>query len=197
MKVLKKFNKTDEGLRAKALDFFFCLVRSKQNNILPTVIFAVFLTVFSGNAYAVCPVCTIAVGAGVGISRWLGIDDTISGLWIGGLIISSGLWLASWIEKKYKSFKYLDSLSVLAMFLITIVPLSFTDILWHPLNTILGMDKIIFGTILGAFVFTLSVFTDRLLRKTNNEKVYVPFQRVILPLCYLLVGSLIMYLITK
>src|SRR4030042_3141581 len=169
MKVLKQSNKMN-----------------KINKILPAVIFAVFMMVFGGNVYAVCPVCTIAVGAGVGISRWLGIDDTISGLWIGGLIISSGLWLASWIEKKYKSFKYVDSLIFLAMFLFTIVPLSFTDILWHPLNTILGVDKIIFGTVLGAFIFTLSVFTDRLLRKTNNEKVYVPFQRVILPLCYLL-----------
>jgi len=46
-------------------------------------------------ALAVCPVCSIAVAGGVGLSRWLGIDDTISGIWIGGLIIS----LAIWCEK--------------------------------------------------------------------------------------------------
>jgi len=35
-----------------------------------------------------CPVCTIAVTAGVGLSRWLGVDDLISGLWVGGLLVS-------------------------------------------------------------------------------------------------------------
>ena len=49
---------------------------------------------------AVCPVCTVAVGAGVGISRLIGIDDSITGVWIGGLIISSGLWMGDFIRKK-------------------------------------------------------------------------------------------------
>jgi len=56
--------------------------------------------VFPAKVYAVCPICTVAVGAGLGISRWLGIDDSVTGLWIGGLILSSGLWLADWIGKK-------------------------------------------------------------------------------------------------
>ena len=50
---------------------------------------------------AVCPVCTIAVGASLGLSRWLGVDDTISGLWIGGLIVSTTLWTYSWMKKRH------------------------------------------------------------------------------------------------
>ena len=38
---------------------------------------------FAIPAKAICPVCTVAVGAGIGLSRWLGIDDSITGLWIG------------------------------------------------------------------------------------------------------------------
>ena len=34
-------------------------------------------------AQAVCPVCIVAVGAGLGLSEYLGIDDTIAGVWIG------------------------------------------------------------------------------------------------------------------
>jgi hypothetical protein len=34
----------------------------------------------------VCPVCTIAVAGGVGLCRYLGIDDLISGSWIGALL---------------------------------------------------------------------------------------------------------------
>lgn len=37
----------------------------------------------TAKAQAVCPVCTVAVGTGVGLSRWLGVDDTITGLWLG------------------------------------------------------------------------------------------------------------------
>ncbi|MBU2577676.1 hypothetical protein KKA69_02480 [Patescibacteria group bacterium] len=61
-------------------------------------IFILVLFFISGPVFqveAVYPVCTITVGAGLGISRWLGIDDSIPGLWIGGLILSSGLWLAA------------------------------------------------------------------------------------------------------
>ncbi|HRZ29924.1 MAG TPA: hypothetical protein P5052_04275 [Candidatus Paceibacterota bacterium] len=29
---------------------------------------------------AVCPVCTVAIASGVGLCRYLGIDDLISGL---------------------------------------------------------------------------------------------------------------------
>jgi hypothetical protein len=36
----------------------------------------------------VCPVCTIAVAGGVGLCRYLGIDDLISGAWIGALLFS-------------------------------------------------------------------------------------------------------------
>ena len=54
---------------------------------------------------AFCPVCTVAVGAGLGLARWLRIDDTISGLWIGGLTISMIMWTLSWLAKKNINFK--------------------------------------------------------------------------------------------
>ena len=46
-----------------------------------------------------CPVCAVAVGVGLGLSRWLKIDDAISGLWIGALIVSLSFILAKWTKK--------------------------------------------------------------------------------------------------
>ena len=57
-------------------------------------------------AEAVCPLCTIAVAGGVGFSRWIGIDDTISGLWIGALTLSMALWNINWFDKKKIHFKF-------------------------------------------------------------------------------------------
>ena len=74
-------------------------------------------------AHAVCPICTVAVGAGLGISRWLGIDDSVTGVWIGGLILSSGLWLADWIGKKGWRVPYKEAVSVGLFFLFVIPPL--------------------------------------------------------------------------
>jgi len=54
----------------------------------------------SAKAFAICPVCTIAIGAGLGLSRWLGVDDVISGIWIGGLLVSTSLWTVNWLRSK-------------------------------------------------------------------------------------------------
>jgi len=41
--------------------------------------FAFFSTV---PAWAQCPVCTVAIGGSVLLSRYLGIDDLIIGIWV-------------------------------------------------------------------------------------------------------------------
>jgi len=75
--------------------------RVKKISIYLLSVFAISF-LFTQKALAVCPICTLAVGAGVGLSRWLGIDDTISGLWVGGLIVSLIYWTIDWLgEEKY------------------------------------------------------------------------------------------------
>src|SRR4030065_1479618 len=74
-------------------------------------------------AHAVCPVCTVAVGAGLGLAEWLGIDDMISGLWIGALIVSMSLWTINWLNKKEIRFKGRKILVVLGYYFLIIGPL--------------------------------------------------------------------------
>ena len=159
-------------------------------------IFTIFASlVLYSSVRAICPVCTIAVCFGVGLSRWLKIDDSISGLWIGGLIISLILWFLNWLNKKQINFKFKKILVTILFYLIIVAPLYFSDIMGNPLNKFLGIDKLLFGIIAGSLVFLISVLLHNLLKKKNQGKSFFPFQKVVLPILFLAITSLIFYII--
>lgn len=163
--------------------------------------FALFLSLFlfgiliAGTAQAVCPVCTVAVVAGVGLSRWLGVDDSISGLWIGGLIISMSAWTLIWLNKKKINFIFRGTIIYLGFFVLTILPLYYTNIMGHPLNKLWGIDKILLGTIVGMAVFAIGTWIHKLFKDKNNGKSYFPYQKIVFPISSLIIVSLIFYLI--
>src|SRR4030042_718567 len=103
-----------------------------------TILSAIFLLVFPLKVLAVCPVCTVAVVAGLGLSRWLGVDDTVPGIWIGGIILSASFWFASWLKKKNITFPYLTVISAAIMYAFVLLPLKFAKIIGHPFNTLWG-----------------------------------------------------------
>lgn len=45
--------------------------------------------------------------------------------------------------------------------------------------------------LIGLFTVFLSLLTDKLLRKINHGKVFFPYQKIVIPLVYLLVITLI------
>ncbi len=158
--------------------------------ILPVFFALIFL--LPKVVHAVCPVCTIAVAAGLGLSRWLGIDDLITGLWIGGLLVSLTIWTEDWLtKKKFWPVKYRWIATLLAYYALVIIPLYFTSIIGHPLNTLLGVDKLFFGSVLGGLVFYwLGVWAYQQW-KTRRGSACFPFQKVVMPLAALLALSLI------
>lgn len=155
------------------------------------------LSLFIQKTYAVCPVCTVAVGAGVGLSRWLGIDDTITGLWVGGLIVSLIIWTISYLEKKKIQFFAQRFLVVLGYYLLVLMPLYWTEILGHPYNKLWGVDKLFLGIALGSVVLALSAWGYFKLKEKNNGRPYFPFQKVIMPVGALLILSIIFYFLTR
>lgn len=146
-------------------------------------------------AQAFCPVCTIAVGAGVGLAQWLGIDDTISGVWVGGLIVALIMWAIDWLDKKGINFKFRTAIVSVIFYVVTVLPLYFTGIIGHPLNRILNMDKLIIGIIVGTVAFLAGVWIDSSISKDNSNKNYFPFQKVTITLVMLLFASFLFYLI--
>jgi len=146
---------------------------------------------------AVCPICTIAVGVGLGLSRYLGVDDTISGLWIGAITVSVSLWTINWLNKKNWRFKGRKILTFVVWYALIVLPLFFTNIVGHPLNKIWGIDKLLLGIIFGSIIFATNALWYEYLKKKNNGKALFPFQKITMPVVSLALGSGIFYFLTK
>jgi len=167
-------------------------------------LFSLF-TVFALGArvtFAVCPICTLAVGAGVGLSRWLGIDDTVSGVWVGGLVVSLILWTENWLDKKNIRFRLRFLLNALFYYLIVVLPLYFTGIIGHPNNKLLcfcglNIDKLLFGIIAGSIGFFFGASFYNYLKEKNDNRAYFPFQKVVMPIGVLVILSVLFYYLTK
>jgi hypothetical protein len=150
-------------------------------------------------ARAICPVCVIAVGAGLGLSEYLGIDDTIAGLWIGGLLVSMIIWTIDWIERKdYKlGNKDLRDITITVLYYgLTFWPLWAKNLIGHPSNRLWGVDKLILGTIFGSLLFLAAASWYKKIKKRLGHAQF-PFQKVAMPVGALLLGSLAFYLLTK
>jgi len=168
----------------------------KINNVI-LLTFLLFLISLK-QVFAVCPVCTVAVGAGVGLSRWLQIDDLITGLWIGGLISSLIIWTLNFLKNKNINFKGKTIITILSYYLLLILPLYFSNIIGHPLNTfIFGIDKLLFGIILGSISFYTGANYYEYLKERNKGRAYFPFQKVVMPTIPLIVLSIFFYFLTK
>ncbi len=150
-----------------------------------------------GSAYAICPICTIAVGAGVGLSRWLGVDDTISGLWIGGLAISISLWTITWLNNKNIRFFGRKPLIFIIYYLLILMPFYSTDIIGHPLNTLWGYDKLLLGITIGSIFFFAFSLWYLLIKNKNNGHAYFPFQKIVMPIAPLIILTILFYFITR
>ena len=148
-------------------------------------------------ALAVCPVCTLAVGAGVGLSRWLGIDDVITGIWVGALVVSISIWTINWMNKKNYKFKGRKIIITAGYYLVIIAPLYWKGIMGHQFNKILGVDKLLFGIVVGSIIFGGSTWWYEKLKKKNNDKSCFPYQKVVMPVGFLAIFSVFFYFIIR
>ncbi len=165
----------------------------------PIILFFCFLfSLFAATStFAVCPICTFAVGAGIGLAQYFGIDDTITGIWIGGLVVSLIAWTIAWCNKKNIHFHGRKISVTIVYYCTIIVPLYIYGMIGHILNKMWGMDKILLGIIIGSVVFFSGVITSDQLKKKNNDKAYFPFQKVVIPVLPLIILSVIFYHLTK
>lgn len=151
----------------------------------------VFLTLATPTR-AVCPVCTMAIGGGVLLSRYLGVDDLIIGVWVGGLILSLGLWMASYIKKKY--FPEQNWLVLIIFWLVTYLSFKKAGFIGHPGCKIFGYDKMLLGMFFGTLAFLAGYGIELLMRKFNKKnpgKVLFAYQRVAAPLFFLILMTFI------
>jgi len=144
--------------------------------------------------YAQCPVCIVTVGGGMYLAKKLGVDDFLVSLWISGLNTAISFWLAPKFKNKILSNPIILSLIMLGLTLFYFI---YSDQTGSPSNKILGLDKLIFGQILGLLIMFLGIFIDRFSRKLNDGKILFPYQKVVFPVGSLIIFTLLFKLIFK
>jgi len=157
------------------------------------LISCLFLLVLPLSVKAVCPVCSIAVCVSIGLSRWVGVDDVITGLWIGGLNISLIIWTINWLSKKNIRFFCRKLLIIFVYYAATFWSLYKFNFINVPYNKLWGFDKLLLGIIIGSASFLFNARLYKYLKKKNNNKTYFPFQKIIMPVGSLIILSFLFY----
>lgn len=129
---------------------------------------------------AVCPICVVAVGAGFELSRMLGVDDLVSSLWIGAVLSAVSLWTIDWLKRKKWNFAFYKTVTWLVYYVLALAP--------FYLNR-----KILWGAFFGTIIFLGAVWLNNYLKKKNGDKVYFPYQKVVIPFGILIIFSFIFY----
>jgi hypothetical protein len=156
------------------------------------------LLLIPAKALAFCPVCTVAVAAGVGLSRWIGIDDTISGIWVGAFTVSAIAWTVIWLKSRNWKFPGMEVVVALVYYATVLIPFYKTDIISnHPKNMLWGVDKILLGMVIGSFAFLLFYYAYLIVKEKNGGKAHFPFEKIVFVIVPLLILSGIFYFITK
>jgi hypothetical protein len=145
-------------------------------------------------AYAQCPVCIITVGGGMFLADRLGIDDFLVSLWISGLDTAFSFWLAPKIKNRVLGNPVILSILMTAL---TLSYFIFTNQTGGSANKVLGFDKIIFGQVIGLFIWLLGIFVDRYSRKLHGGKILFPYQKVIFPISILLIFTFLFKILFK
>jgi hypothetical protein len=125
--------------------------------------------------------------------RMIGVDDTITGMWYGALIVSSILWTLDWLDKKNIRFGLRKMSVTVLYYLLFVGPVYLFTMVPHS-PKVLFIDRFGLGIILGGLIFLAAVWSDKYLRSINEGKQVVIFQKVIVPLVYLTIASIVSYL---
>src|SRR3972149_10772264 len=69
------------------------------------IIISIVLFGFPPEIQAHCPLCVAGAGIGLTLSRLLGIDDSITGVWLGVFLGAVAFWTQSALGKRKKIFQ--------------------------------------------------------------------------------------------
>lgn len=148
---------------------------------------------FGALANPACPVCTIAVGAGLDIARRLGVPDSIVGLWAGALLTLLGYWTLKFMDKKNWHFWGRDTIVILLS--VAMIGFVYMGVVQYNPTSICGMftmDPVLFGTICGALIFIGTGKLYQWMKNKNGGHAHFPFEKVVLPIVALAIASWLM-----
>lgn len=159
-----------------------------------TVITALTAAFFSKAAFAnpACAVCTVAVGATLGISRKLGIDDTVIGVWLGAFLMLMVVWTIVFCKKKNWRFHGMFWV-ILAVTFSLVIPIYTFGYITYEARTIFGIDAFLISVIAGAVIIPVSDKLYLFMKKKNGGHAHFPFEKVFVPVAMLALVSFAFY----
>ena len=172
------------------------------NKIIKTAVvliaIALIALAFPMQAHAHCPLCVAGAAVGITLTRWVGVDDSITGVWIAALLGATSFWFYSWLLGK--KIKFVEKNKLFLKPLIYILVWGST--LWSfykfqliiRMTQIFGFDKLTFGMLTGGILFYLVDIGDNYLIKKAG-KVYFPYQRIVFSLGGMVLLSFIIYIL--
>lgn len=147
--------------------------------------------IFTRSAEAFCPLCVVSTGAGLGLFRWLGVDDTIVGLWLGGFIAALANWLNNSLKAKRKEARFQLPVIIGGLYLSLLLLAKELGFFSGHHNRLWGINKFVLGVIVGSLILFFSPWLDRWLKEKNGGRAVIKFQKIIVTVSLLAVFSLI------
>lgn len=158
------------------------------------------LLVATGAANAFCPVCTVAVGAGLESARVLGVSDIIIGLWAGGLTLSLSAWTADYMRRHGIRSRLAFLLNYIVYYgllaLIYFIPVGKPMLVFGE-RTIWGIDQFLLGAVVGSLTFWSAGKWYEQIKARNGGHAWFPFQKVVWPVGALAIVTLIFWVMMK
>jgi len=136
------------------------------------------------------PICAVGIASGLGISRWLGINDLTLGLWIGALILSLAIQFNIFLGKKGKSFPFSFWVIFLSSWILSFLPI-LINFDKYTACSICGIPEVICGSVLGVLTLFLVDKANLFVIDKHGKKVYFYYQKVIIPIIGLIIVSMI------
>lgn len=141
-----------------------------------------------------CPICTIAIGAGVGVAQKLGVPVAIVGLWAGALLTLLGYWLVKFFDKR--GWKFWGRNALLIGLSVAMIAFAYVGDIDYSPQWFMGfiyIDPILFGTLVGMILFILVEKLYERMKAKNGGHAHFSFERVVLPVVVLALASWVMY----
>ena len=164
------------------------------NKLVAAAAFTLGLVPF---ARAVCTVCTVEVATGAGFLAELGVDYVLIGIWAGGLTLSLFFWTAGWLKKHGVTSAFWQIVVPFVVYYGLLAAVYFVPGgVRFGATKLWGVDKFALGAIVGTIAFYFGARWYSNIKRKNGGHAQFAFQKVLVPLAFLIVVTAIFWMIT-
>ena len=142
-----------------------------------------------------CPLCVAGAGVGLTFSRLLGINDSITGVWIGAFIGALAFWFQRILGAKNKLFfKPSTGVFLYTLFLLATIWSFYKFDLVARHGEIFGFHKLTFGMVVGSIVYCLVDLLNTYIKRKSGKS-FFPYQSIVFSLSSIVLTSVGIYIL--